>query len=172
MNKFLTVIVWLTFLILGVFFLANPIAGLLSLTMYIAILSLMAWLVFIIISLTIPQARWILLISWIINIILWIVLLTYPIDSATLLIIILWIWVAILGISLFGMSFDLKTHHIKGRWWAMIFGILISWFGICTVFNPLFFGTILAIVLWINFIMYSTWLFISLFRHTSTLKSK
>lgn len=172
MNKFLVVIASLAFLALWVFFFLNPLTAFESIVLYVWIISVIIWAAMAIRGIVVSAGRGTMLAMWIVNLLFWIAVLAFPVFFSGMLIILLWIWVLVLGIAIFGISFDLKAAKVK--WWrlCLIVGLLTIAMWIVVITDPIILGVSIWILLGITFMLYGIALFAWLFWHKEKLEKK
>ncbi len=164
MNKFLTIVVSLAFVALWVYFFQHPVIAFESVVFYTGIMSLILWVAMLIRAIVSSEARWAMIMMWIINWLFGWAILAYPLLFSEIFLILLWIWLIILWVVAFSLSFELKTEKVSTWRVSLVVWILTILVWIFVMNNMLVFGISLWYMVAIMFIVYGIGTFASLFN--------
>ena len=133
---------WWVFIITGILFIIGsiwifktPVESFVGLASFFSILILISGIFGIIFAFTNEHWGWY-LISGILNVIIGIILLSYPGMTVVLFSLFIGFWLMVSGFNTIGTSMDLKKEGADNWGWILFFGILITLFSIMAIMNP------------------------------------
>lgn len=150
---------WWVFIITGILFIVGsiwifktPVESFVGLATFFSMLILISGIFGIIFSFTNKHWGWY-LISGILNVIIGIILLSYPGMTVVLFSLFIGFWLMFSGFSTIGTAMDLKKEGADNWGWILFFGILITIFSFMAIMNPVLGAGYLIYTLAISFFL-------------------